>query len=274
MRLCRGLYHGEAEGNSMKLISLNIWGGNEFDALFSFLSSHAENTDIFCFQEVFDSPLSVVSRGTRVDILKKLEKIFPGHQSFFSPIQDAVDENGAVDIPSTFGQALFIKKNLIVEKKGFVFAYRGANVMQGDDWGTLGAGFQYAQMKNGAMPLTVVGVHGTSRPGNKLDTPDRLAQSQKILDFLKNIEGRKIVCGDFNLMPQTQSIKMLEANMKNLIKEYDVRDTRGEINIKKYPDDPQWFADYVFVSPDINVISFEVPNIPVSDHLPLVLEFS
>ena len=38
--------------------------------------------------------------------------------------------------------------------------------------------------------------------------------------------------------------------------------------------DFQKFADYVFVSPDVNVESFSVPDIDISDHMPLVLEFS
>ena len=35
----------------------------------------------------------------------------------------------------------------------------------------------------------------------------------------------------------------------------------------------QKFADYVFVSKDVKVKNFEVPNIEISDHLPLILDF-
>ena len=49
---------------------------------------------------------------------------------------------------------------------------------------------------------------------------------------------------------------------------------RGPISNAKYPNDPQYFADYAFVSPGVNVTSFAVPVLPVSDHLPFVLEFS
>ena len=34
----------------------------------------------------------------------------------------------------------------------------------------------------------------------------------------------------------------------------------------------QEFADYAFVSPEIVVTSFEVPDLPISDHLPMMLE--
>ena len=32
-------------------------------------------------------------------------------------------------------------------------------------------------------------------------------------------------------------------------------------------------VDYVFVSPEVKVIDFSVPNIEISDHLPLILDF-
>lgn len=260
----------------MKLISLNIWGGHEFDALTSFIRAHAENTDVFCFQEVFSSPQSMVSRGARVNIFEELKNILPHHRAFFAPIQDGMDVEGRVDIHSTFGQAIFLDENLQVEEEGFAFTYRMRNGMEGDDITTLPTGFQHIRVKAGDTPLTVVGVHGLSRPGDKLDTSDRLAQSEKIKDFLSKTDGRKIICGDFNLMPETESITMLEENMKNLIKEFHVTDTRGELNRQQYPNDPtpQYFADYCFVSPDINVESFQVPNVLASDHLPLILEFS
>ncbi len=260
----------------MKLISLNVWGGHEFDALLSFLATHVENTDIFCFQEVYLCPQPVVSRGTRMNILEEIERILPDHRSFFIPIQENIDENGATGISSTFGQVIFVRKTLSVEKEGFVFTHRERNAMQGDDFGTIGIGFQYLRLKKAGSPLIILNVHGNSRPSDKLDTVDRLTQVQKIKDFLKNASGQKIVCGDFNLMPETQSIRILEENMKNLIKEFAILDTRGKLNARKYPNDhsPQRFGDYIFVSPNINVISFKVPSALVSDHLPLILEYA
>lgn len=260
----------------MKLISLNIWGGHEFEPLKVFLKAHEATTDVFCLQEVYSCSQPLTSRGTRLNVLEELQKILPDHQLFFAPTQDNIDEVGAIKIPSTFGQAIFVKKNLRVEKEGFVFTYRSRNAMEADDFGTLGTGFQHIRLRNGGTPLTILSVHGLSLPGDKLDTPDRLAQSQKIKDFLKDVEGQKIICGDFNLMPETQSVKILEKDMRNLIREFDIPTTRGGLNAQKYPSDssPQRFADYLFISPDINVIHFEVPNIPISDHLPLILEFS
>src|SRR3989304_780654 len=39
--------------------------------------------------------------------------------------------------------------------------------------------------------------------------------------------GQKILCGDFNLNPDTKSLNILDRGMKNLIKEYKVKSTRS-----------------------------------------------
>lgn len=74
---------------------------------------------------------------------------------------------------------------------------------------------------------------------------------------------------DFNLEPETRSIKMLENGMKNLIKEFGIKFTH---NKELCPDDN--ISDYVIISEGIDVKKFKVPEVFVSDHLPLILEFS
>lgn len=95
---------------------------------------------------------------------------------------------------------------------------------------------------------------------------DRLEQSKKVTAFLRNISSSKILMGDFNLLPNTQSIKILEKNMDNLIKKYHITGTRSSLYEK-----PEKYADYIFVSPEIKVVDFKVLPDIVSDHLALYL---
>ncbi len=259
----------------MKLISLNIYGGKIFENLMPFIHEHHPTTDFFCFQEVYDSPHAIVSRGTRMNILKTLKETLHEFECFFNPTQDRIDDDGAVEFESLMGQATFVRRPLSVQKHGFVFVYRERNSMQGDDWNTLPSGFQYIQTRIAERPLTIVNVHGIVMPGDKLDTPARIVQSEKIAEFLKAVKGEKIVCGDFNLDPKTESIKLLEKNFRNLISEFRIPATRSMLNRAKYPpNEVQLFADYMFVSQGIDIKNLRVPDVPISDHLPLVLEFS
>lgn len=79
--------------------------------------------------------------------------------------------------------------------------------------------------------------------------------------------------GDFNLLPGTQSMKIIEEGMRNLVKEYGVQSTRMVL-YRHYdnPEEPN-FADYILLTPDVGVKKFEVLPDVVSDHSPLFLEY-
>ena len=78
-----------------------------------------------------------------------------------------------------------------------------------------------------------------------------------------------MLCGDFNLAPDTQSLRMLEAaGLRNLVAEFGVTSTRTSLYRR-----PERFADYVFVSPGVDVSAFRVLPDEVSDHAPLMLQF-
>lgn len=120
----------------------------------------------------------------------------------------------------------------------------------------------------------VINVHGVSKPGHKLDTSLRLRQSQTILKLAEKFKGPKIIGGDFNLLPRTKSVKMIEkAGYLNLITQFGIKTTRNSLSWSKFPNKKQYFADYVFTSPEIKIANFEVPQVKVSDHLPLILDF-
>ncbi|MDP2673231.1 MAG: hypothetical protein Q8O84_05450 [Nanoarchaeota archaeon] len=131
--------------------------------------------------------------------------------------------------------------------------------------------------------LSIINIHSEALPGHKLDTKKRIEFVEEVLKFTKN-NNNTIIGGDFNLMPRTKCIKIFEENnLINLIKKSNIKKTRNrhaweqaknlskELGHKFYGN--QRFADYCFVSKGIKVKSFEVPNIEISDHLPLILEF-
>jgi endonuclease/exonuclease/phosphatase family metal-dependent hydrolase len=74
-----------------------------------------------------------------------------------------------------------------------------------------------------------------------------------------------IVVGDFNLLPQTKSVKMMETKLVNLIKKYKIKSTRPGDDV---------IMDYIFVNDKIKVKNFQVINNKISDHFPLLLDFN
>ena len=247
----------------MKLITLNIWGGMVYKPLVQFLQKQSKDVDIFCFQEVFDNQPGVPSRVQtkkipRLNIYSELKEILSDFVGFIHPTQDNEES-----------LAIFIHKDVVADKIDDIFVYRQRNAMENNDASTYGINVEYLHTHQGAKDYLICNLHGHWTPNFKGDNRARLEQSLNIKRFLDGFDGTKILCGDFNMDPNTQSMSILENNMRNLIKENGITSTRSH-----YYKGETKFADYVLVSPDIEVKEFKVLQDIVSDHLPLYLEFN
>lgn len=243
----------------MRLETLNIWGGKIHEPLIQHVKEQSGKMDIFCFQEVFygDLDRKPIVEGAIMDIFPQLASSLPDHKGYFAPSQNNEE-----------GLAVFVRNNIVVTRADDIFVYRWKNAMTDGDSKNLGRNLQYVQFEKGGKNFTIANFHGLWNGGGKDDSPDRIEQSKKIRMFLEGIKGSIILCGDFNLLPDTLSLSILEDGMRNLVKEYKVTTTRSS-HYKK----PEKFADYILVSPDVEVIDFRVLQDVVSDHLPLYLEF-
>ena len=93
-------------------------------------------------------------------------------------------------------------------------------------------------------------------------------QSKRIKGFMNSLKHPIILCGDFNLNPDTQSMRILDSGMNNMIALHHISSTRTSY----YPKAGK-FADYIITSPEIKVSAFKVMPDEVSDHAPLYLDF-
>ena len=254
----------------MKLITLNIWGGTLHDPLLSFVEDYSEKVDIFCFQEVYQAHLDkLISRGMHADIYGEIAKKLTSHTGYFAPHLKSYDLGGKVDFDLKAGLTIYIRKNIEVSECKDLFIYRDGLELLHDDIQTVPRNLQYISFKSNDNNYLISHFHGIWYPKTKVDTDDRIKQVRKMKGFLSERKERKILCGDFNLLPATKSMNILEEGMVNLIKEYDIKTTRN-----KHYQREEKHADYVLISPDITVRKFTVVDTIVSDHLPLFLEFS
>jgi len=259
----------------MKLISLNIWGGQKHKELLEFIEKINGQIDIICLQEVFKSDVNTFSRGSKMNIYSDLEKILIDYKIVYAPTFTNYDLITKTDFDTSFGQATFVKKNIDLISEGTVFTYKNFDkkeilyVDESGEYWDLPRNFHYIIAGENGKEFLIANVHGFWKRGAKKDTSQSLAQSDKILELLDTFNGPKILCGDFNLAPETQSMRKLEKNLINLITKNNVQNTRSKFYTRN-----EKFADYILVSPDVKVEKFEVINEHVSDHLPLYLEFA
>ena len=241
----------------MELITLNIWGGHVRHPLLEFITSHRE-VDIFCFQEVYHNAPHKISnedRAVSLNIFSELQNLLPDHNAFFRPV-----------VQNIYGIGIFIKKEITVLAEGDINIYDNPHYSgRGPAHSRI---LQWLKCQVNDQIYAILNVHGLWNGMGKTDTPDRMAQSRRIKDFVDSVATPKILCGDFNLRPDTESVKILEKDMQNLIQIYNVNSTRTSF----YPKEEK-FADYIFTSPEIFVNKFSVLPDEVSDHAPLLLDF-
>lgn len=225
----------------MKIVFLNVWGEHMQEGLVEYLAEQARDTDIFCFQEA-----TVSMKRACADVLSAYAEV-----SDYKYISE--QEN--------FPQATFVRKDIDVLSTGTLMA---------DDM-ELGLAV-YVKIRVDDTEMYVCNAHGNSRPVEKLDDPGRLAFSQGLIDFFGDKDAAVVIGGDFNLLPETDSVKMFErAGYRDLIRGFDVDTTRNRLVWDRYPV-KMYYSDYVFLNDKVQLVDFNVPKNEVSDHLPMLLE--
>lgn len=256
-------------------MTLNIWGGKILEPLLTFLKTHTDDVDVFCFQEVYHGNEHAKNQWKAnsyygemsMNIYSTISEILKNHIG--SHAASVEIESDQEVIP--YGIAIFIKKDLELTAKGTYEVFeRYANLAVEENLKKIGIWnrlLQYVTINYNGSPLTIFNLHGLHTGQGKNDTEDRIEQSKQVKRFMQNHPGKKILCGDFNLDINTESLSLLEEGMKNLIKEANISSTRSH----HYPHATK-FADYMLITPDINIIQFDVLSEVVSDHLPLLAE--
>ncbi len=228
----------------MKIIFLNTWDGKREKDLREFFKVHALDTDVFCLQEAYE----------------RVPRILEDYLKEFNPTYVTRRERGT-ETSERYAQATFVRKSLTM---------LGSEVLV-DENRVSGLGLAN-DIRFEDHVLHICNYHGIARPIEKIDSPERLRESQRILDYYKEKVGPTVIGGDFNLLPDTRSIELFrEHGYRNLIAEYAIATTRNRFAWDRHPN-KLFFCDYVFVSPEVRVKEFGVPNVEVSDHLPLILD--
>lgn len=88
-------------------------------------------------------------------------------------------------------------------------------------------------------------------------------QKNAVDAVISNLEEEKcVLMGDFNMQPDNELLIPIRARMKDAADLF-------ERNLLSFPSDkPDRKIDYIFVSPDIEVLSADIPPIVASDHRP------
>ncbi|MDE1941368.1 MAG: hypothetical protein KGI66_04575, partial [Patescibacteria group bacterium] len=186
----------------------------------------------------------------------------PTHSGYFAAyLKDSHYGESPKDF--SFGIATFVRSDI-----GHSF-YKSVELLDlsrtwSDYSGRSAAGVALAVEVEG---FAVINIHGTWQDLVVEDTEAKIEESHKLIGLADEMPGRKILCGDFNLAPETRAIKVLDGAFVNLIDKNRITDTRGPLYTRSLR-----FADYIFTGQDVHARTLTVPGVSISDHLPLILE--
>jgi endonuclease/exonuclease/phosphatase family metal-dependent hydrolase len=264
----------------MKLISLNVALFEENnDKLKSFIES--QNPDILCLQEVtrrvdVEAKTALVSKDAidfsssdllhsffaPVWVLSKFEQSsFHGEDTFYFDIGGTVEFGNYIRsrFPISKGQNIFVQNH---------FAY----ITDWSNWPEEDCrGFQVVDLEVMGKQLRLINYHGIWSKDKK-GSPNTQHACEMIREVGLNSAGALIICGDFNLFPGTDSIKVLSQSFKNLCDVFEINSTRPDVN--ELSGKSRNVVDYIFVNEQVEVNDFVVMQSNVSDHFPLLLDFN
>ena len=269
--------------NSIKLLTLNVSIFDENnEKLTHFLKE--TNPDIICLQEVtrkvdasaFDSFIT----KTAVD---QATPRLP--YSFYAPnwtLRDFKQKNfhGKKVFQHDFGGFIeygnYIKTRFTIFQGKSVFVQHHFSYLTDWDWvedhpGEEPRMVQIADLElDRRQKLRLVNYHGIWSKDKQGSKRTNLA-SRKLIQLTTEVTFPAIICGDFNLFPDTESIKILKEKFTSLVDKYNVSHTRPKTN--ELSSAKRNVVDYIFASKKIEINSFKVINSDVSDHFPLLVEF-
>lgn len=241
----------------MKLMTLNVWQGR----LERVLLKHLEQLDVdfACMQE------AVNYSGKTGGLITSYAKIGSGlrlDKQFFSPLNTINFGNNHL----SFGNVIYSKhpftKNENIFTRG---SYKADFDFDNDDYNI--RALQHVAVDVDGNILHILNHHGHHIDAHKLGDEETMRQTKLIIDYTKQLDGAVILCGDFNLAPESESIKQYDSVLKNLSVAYSLKTTRSLLTYKEE------VCDYIFVNDKVDVRDFSMDNTIISDHNALMLDF-
>lgn len=105
-----------------------------------------------------------------------------------------------------------------------------------------------------------------------IESPYKTAETNKLMEAVSNHRENYILAGDFNAVPESSTIRTLEKHLKHAGPDY--RQNTWSSKRVEYTnfvaEGLNWRLDYVFTTPDINVVDSKILQTEASDHLPIL----
>lgn len=238
----------------MKLLQLNTWSLHLAPAIVQLLDR--EDPDIVCLQEV-------VSTESGRKMLGSIQEILAQHEFeyyYFSPL-----------LRFQYMHHTAERGNMILSKYPITFTHEFWTAGEFQTDFTKDTPYDssrnvlHCQVETPSGALHVLTTHGYHISEHKRGDEHTLAACRQMAEYIDALDGPAVLTGDFNLVPDSESMRVFDPQLKNLTRDYKLTTTRNHLTTKTEP------CDYILLR-DITEISFVALDDIVSDHMALMAE--
>lgn len=250
---------------ALKFIQINIYKGKYLDELVEFLKE--EESDFISMQEVSAGKLNNYE-SKDVNLFELLSQKLSYKGVFHSDVEILGDPN------SSFGNAVFAKWPILDSKVIILNTFRPMTLTEFSSdpaiWASMPRHMLDVVCQVGGVKIHVISIHGR-RIAPPVDNPESMRQASLIADHLRSLGDELFILGgDFNMPPETSTITIVSGAATNLMEGSGVSQTLNpavhELGDRGY------LVDYIFTSKHFKLKSLAVPQVTVSDHLPVIAQ--
>ena len=246
----------------LKFIQINIYKGQYLDDLMRFLKD--QNPDFISMQEVTAGEMNLCDKN--LDLFEYFKK-----ELSLNGVIDKVMK--PVDSPNGYlGNAVFSKYQITGSKTLVLKTFEDFTLAKFNDFKSFvkfPRNLLSVKCDLDGQKIRAISWHGawTAPP---TDTEETLRQAKVVADYLKNIKEPFILGCDMNAVIQGKTAGLINEVANNLMMNSGVLQTNHP---KIHKIAPRGFlVDYIFTSPHFKLKKLEVPQVTISDHLPVVAE--
>jgi endonuclease/exonuclease/phosphatase family metal-dependent hydrolase len=245
---------------NIKLLQWNIWESNNIDRIIYIIKDI--DPDILCIQEIRDT----YRPNSQLDIVEQIENTL----GMFSHCEIAQTWNNQYGLYSQ-GNGIF-SKYPILEKTSYFLQESNPKPINASDEGRI---YVEAVINANGKQLTIGTTH-LSYTNRFVTTKKKKLEIENLLKIVREKKENYILAGDLNSRPYSWTIKQISRYLKHCGPDlHENTWTVIPFNYKGFIESElKWRLDYVFASKNMSVSSAKIINTSLSDHLPILVEFS
>jgi endonuclease/exonuclease/phosphatase family metal-dependent hydrolase len=249
----------------IKIISLNLWqGGKLFPEIVEFLQH--QQADIIALQEVYDGRDSGLADNYR-SMERLTEHLRYPYSNFAQGYTESLPQ-GKVPHGNAVLTKFPIAKHKLIQMTGPAkedFEYKDIP----EHWPLLPSPLQHVQLvASESHTINVFNMHGVWDLDGDNYSAKRKQMSEMIITETSQVPN-VIVTGDSNAKSSNKAMRDIEAHLKPVFGQE--LSTTFNMRRKTNPGYAIAAVDLMYVSSEFYVLSYECPDVDVSDHLPLVV---